>query len=196
VIVVSCDSHIGPTPEQMRPYCPKQALDDYDSFAADQGPAFDIWADIRASIAALPDREEARQRESMLDRNLATAGHTDMDARRADMDRDGVVADVIYHSSQNGQPIPFIHGGSLWFNPTGSDLERAGLGTHIYNDWLADACATAPERHLGVAHLPIWDIDATIAEVRWAHSRGLRAINLPTVRPGIRIYDDPVWEPL
>ena len=196
LVVVSCDSHIGPTLEQMRPYCPKDALEDFDGFTADQGPAFDIWADIRPSIDALPDREEALMRERMLDRNLGTAGHTDMDARRADMDADGIVADVIYHSSQNGQPIPFIHGGSLWFNPTGGDLERAALGTHIYNEWLADACATAPERHVGVAHLPIWDIEATIDEVRWARSRGLRAINLPTVRPGIKIYDDPAWEPL
>ena len=60
-----------------------------------------------------------------------------MDARRRDIDTDSVAADVIYHSSQNGQPIPLIPGGSLWFDPTTGDLERAAVGTHIYNEWLA-----------------------------------------------------------
>ena len=194
VVVVSCDSHIGPTLEQLRPYCPHEHLDAFDAYERAQASQFDIWIDMRASLAALPDRREAALREQMLDRNRQTAGHTDMHARRADMDEDGVAADVIYHSSQNGEPMPFIAGGSLWFNPTGADLEMAAVGTHIYNQWLADACATAPQRHVGVVHVPIWDIDATVAEIRWARSVGLRAVNLPTVRPGIMVYDDPAWE--
>lgn len=196
LVIVSCDSHIGPTLDQLRPYCPDQHLEAYDAFAAAQDDKFDIWGDVRASIRELDDPLEAAKREEMIDRNLGTDGHTDMDARRADMDADGIAADVIYHSSQNGQPIPFIPGGSLWFNPTGGDLELAAIGTHIYNAWLADACATDPVRHCGVVHLPIWDVEASVAEVRWARAAGLRAVNLPTVRPGIRAYDDPVWEPL
>jgi len=194
LVVVSCDSHVGPSLAQMREYCPAILRQDYDAFSADIGEKFDIWADVRKVLRDLPDRAEAEAREHEIDRNLQTAGHNDMDARRVDMDRDGVAADVIYHSSQNGQPIPFIEGGSLFFNPTGSDLEKAAAGIHIYNHWLADACATAPERHTGVVHLPAWDIDACVREVEWARGVGLRAVNLPTPRPGIRIYDDPLWE--
>jgi len=194
LIVVSCDSHIGPTLEQMRPYCPPAYRDDYDAFVAHRPPPFDIWRDIRASLADLDDPAEIEQRERQLNRNLQTAGHNDMDARRRDMDADGVAADVIYHASQNGELVPFVEGGSLWFNPAGRDLERAGVGFSIYNHWLADACATAPERHLGVVHIPAWDIDASIREIKWAREAGLRAINLPTVRPGIPVYDHPDWE--
>jgi predicted TIM-barrel fold metal-dependent hydrolase len=195
LIVVTCDSHIGPTLAQMRPYCPANYLADYDAFAEKTAVAFDIWADIRASLAELDDPEEVAVRERQLSRNLQTEGHNDMDARRRDMDVDGIAADVIYHSSQNGELIPFIQGGSLWFNPTGGDLERAAVGLQIYNDWLADACSTAPDRHLGVAHLPTWDVEASVAEVERVRAKGLRAINLPTVRPGIPIYDRPDWEP-
>jgi predicted TIM-barrel fold metal-dependent hydrolase len=195
LVLVSCDSHVGPTLEQMRPYCPSDRLDDYDAFTQDMGPKFDIWHDMREVLKQLDDPREAAIRERELDRNLQTAGHHDMDARRRDMDVDGVAADVIYHSSQNGQPMPLIPGGSLWFDPTTGDLERAAVGTHIYNEWLADACATAPERHVGVVHLPIWDIEASIREVIWARERGLRAANLSTPRPGLKIYDHPDWEP-
>jgi predicted TIM-barrel fold metal-dependent hydrolase len=193
--VVSIDSHVGPTLEQMRPYCPKEWLDEYDAFATNIGPEFDIWRDIREELDKLEDREEAALRADLMDRNRNTMGHTDMDARRRDMDAEGVAADVIFHSSQNGEPIPFVVGGSLWFNPTSGDLERAGLGFHIYSAWLADACQTAPGRHLGVLHVPAWDIDASIREVKWAKEVGLACVNMPTPRDGITIYDHPDWEP-
>ena len=195
LVIVSCDSHVGPTLAQMRSHCPSSLLNEYDTFTADMGPRFDIWADVRARLTELEDREEARAREHEIDRNLQTAGHNDMDARRRDMDEDGVAADVIFHSSQNGQPIPFISGGSLFFNPTGADLTRAAAGIHIYNQWLADACSTAPDRHVGVIHLPAWDIEASIREIGWGREVGLKAVNLPTARPGIKVYDHPDWEP-
>lgn len=195
IVLVSCDGHVGPTLAQMREYCPTALIDEYDAFTLDMGPRFDIWADTRERLAELADRDQAAAIEHEIDRNLQTAGHYDMDARRADMDADGIAANVIYHSSQNGQPIPFIVGGSLFFNPTGGDLNQAAAGTHIYNQWLADACASAPERHVGVAHLPAWDVAACIAEVEWAAEAGLRAVNLPSPRPGIPVYDNPAWEP-
>jgi predicted TIM-barrel fold metal-dependent hydrolase len=195
LVVISCDSHVGPTLEQMRPYCPAAFADAYAAFTADQGRRFDVWANLRPLIARL-DPEEAAARTRELDRNRATAGHFDMDARRRDMDADGVAADVIYHSSQNGEPMPFVTGGSLFFAPTDSATnELAAVGTHIYNEWLADACSTDPDRHLGVAHLPAWDIEKSVREVDWARARGLRAVNLPAPRPGIQVFDHPDWEP-
>jgi len=119
----------GPVARPNARVLPAILRQDYDAFSADIGEKFDIWADVRKVLRDLPDRAEAEAREHEIDRNLQTAGHNDMDARRVDMDRDGVAADVIYHSSQNGQPIPFIEGGSLFFNPTGSDLEKRRPGS-------------------------------------------------------------------
>jgi len=196
LILVSCDSHCGPTIAQLRDYCPADLLEAYDEFAAAEAKRpFDIWIQLRPKLARLGAEERARI-EHELDRNLQTAGHYDMEARRRDMDRDGVVTDVIYHSSQNGQPIPFMHGGSLFFDGQAPDLELIKVGIHLYNQWLADACATAPGRHIGLAHLPAWDIEASVAEARWAGEHGLGGLNLPAPRASIANYDNPAWEPL
>ena len=37
-VVASCDSHVGPLlKEQLRPYCPKRYLDQFDDFATRSG---------------------------------------------------------------------------------------------------------------------------------------------------------------
>ena len=74
-------------------------------------------------------------------------------------------------------------------------MELSALGLHIYNQWLADACSIEPERHVGAALLPMWDIDASVREMQWAREAGLRAVNFPAPRRGLRFFDDPAWEP-
>jgi predicted TIM-barrel fold metal-dependent hydrolase len=194
IAVVSCDSHIGPPLDLLRPYCPQVYLDDFDAFAAEHH-AFDVFADMRGALhlQGLPAEEIAAEERAM-DRNLGTAGHYDMDARRHDMDGEGIAAEVVFHSSQNGEVLPFIEGGSLFFRPASLDLERAAVGVRMFNRWLADACGTAPDRHVGLVHLPAWDIDASRRELEWAAEAGLRGVNFPAPRPGIVPYDDPEWE--
>ena len=55
----------------------------------------------------------------------------------------------------------------------------------------------APHRHIGLAYLPMWDVDAAVAEVEWAHDAGLRGVNFPAMRDGeLPEYNRRVWEPL
>src|SRR5436190_1396104 len=72
--------------------------------------------------------------------------------------------------------------------------QTQALRADIYNQWLADFCALAPARRVGLAQLPLWDIDAAISEVEWAHAHGLRGINFPAPRPGVPMYNDRAWE--
>ena len=125
-------------------------------------------------------------------RNRWTAGHHDGAARRADLDAEGIAAEVIFHGSQNDQPVPFQT--SMLGAPDDPDLAAAGI--HMYNRWLADLCAQAPARHAGLAHLPLWDLDRSVEELRWAHDVGLKGINFPAPRPWLPPYNDPLWEPL
>jgi predicted TIM-barrel fold metal-dependent hydrolase len=112
------------------------------------------------------------------------------------MDRDGVAAELIFHGSQNGQPMPF---GA--FTDVGAaqspaaPRELAAVGLEIYDRWLAAFVAEAPHRHVGVAHVPMWDVDAAVAAVRAAHRDGLRAVNFPAPRPELTPYNDRSWEP-
>jgi len=206
LIVVTTDSHIGPRlKEDLREYCPREYLEEYDAFVA----AFEPDSDPEALYKTLShNKTDGRggspgfQLSLAALRRNATAGHHDVRERLKDMDRDGVAAEVIYHGSQNGQCFPFLNsaGGTfnaLIFSPIGSarDLELAAVGQHMYNRWLADQCSVQPERHAGLAHLPMWNIEAALRELEWAHSAGLRGVNLPAPKVGIKPYDDLAWEP-
>jgi predicted TIM-barrel fold metal-dependent hydrolase len=173
VLLVSGDSHVGPkiTPT-LRGYCPQKYL-----------VAFDEMLESPAVLAMRAFRFEFP--------NLKTRGHDEPDARLADMDRDGIAAEIIFHGSFNGEPLPFQDRG--WPNPENPEL--AALGFRIYNRWLADFCAAAPERLIGLAHLPMWDLEEAITELRWAAEHGFRGVNFPATRPGWKQYDDPCWEP-
>ena len=182
VVVVSCDTHIGPLLKaQLRPYCPAARLADFDEFSK-------RTATERAALQGL-GAEAARH----FARNLQTAGHHDPHARLHDMDYDGVAAEVIFHGSQNAEPIPFVTLGG--FGGVVEDVELAGVGQHIYNQWLADFCSVEPERHVGLAHLPMWDVEAAVKELEWARAAGLRGVNFPALRADITPYEDPAWEP-
>jgi hypothetical protein len=152
LMIISADCHIGPRlVEDLRPYCPQRLLDAFDEYVA------------------ATDRSEGRYvAESDVGagalwqvRNQRTTGHHDPVARRRDLDFEGVAAEVLFHGSQNNQPIPFQ---SSMLGPP-DDPQLAAAGIRIYNRWLADVCAAPPHRHIGLAHVPLWDLDASVAEV-------------------------------
>ncbi len=101
------------------------------------------------------DQIGARFLQRSYEHSLAP-GLQDHDARIADMDEQGVAADVIFHGGLNGQSIPFSTTGLISWGDTAYDyLEQVGV--RIYNRWLADFVSLAPERHAGIAHIPISD---------------------------------------
>src|SRR3984957_20060812 len=193
--IVSCDGHIGPRMSDMRTYCPGDRLEQFDEFA---GQIEDMG---KASSALRPeqtlDAPEALVRAAQSTRMRAVEGAHDMQARLRDMNDDGVVAELIFHGVQDLRPVPWV--GLAGF--TLGDLQDPGamalgaVGMHIYNQWLADACSIEPERHVAAVLLPMWDIEASLKELRWARNAGLRAVNFPAPRRGLRFYDDPIWEP-
>jgi predicted TIM-barrel fold metal-dependent hydrolase len=183
LVIVSADCHIGPRlVEDLRPLCPPALLDRFDAYVADP--------------ARSPGRYVPQQGsdDGVLApwRNRWTDGHHDPAARRRDLDAEGIAAEIIFHGSQNDEPIPFQT--SMLGAPADPDLAAAGI--RIYNRWLADVCAAAPHRHVGLAHLPMWDVELAVAELEWAAEAGLRGVNFPAPRPWIRPYNDRAWEPL
>ena len=196
VVVVSCDTHIGPRlAEDLRPYCPSKILDDFDAYSRD--------LETRREAAAAKKQKLSFGGNGAIGpdwgvrfANLETAGHYDMHARLRDFDADGVAAEVVFHDSQNGEPIPF-QADTLLNRGTGveQDFGLLRAGQRIYNQWLADVCSIEPERHIGLMHLPMWDIDAAIEELEWARSVGLKGINFPYPKVFIQPYNDPAWDP-
>jgi predicted TIM-barrel fold metal-dependent hydrolase len=185
LVIVSADCHIGPRlVEDLRGFCPEALLDDFDAYATSGARSRGRYVEQDA----VPD-EGAGPRSPW--RNRTTAGHHDPVARRRDLDFEGVAAEVVFHGSQNDEPIPFQ---TSMLGPP-DDPQLAGAGIRIYNRWLAAVCAAEPNRHVGLAHLPIWDVDASVAELRWARRAGLKGVNFPAPRPWVLPYNDRGWEP-
>jgi len=206
-VIVSCDGHFGPAMESLREYCParyREQFDDYASSVKAQRRR-EAAAYLAASLgkrgetdsgSASTVRRRLRSDLELIRRNRRSTGDQDMAVRLSDMDADGVAAEVVFHGAKNGEPIPFVPGGVDFFYDTASaDRHLVAIGQHIYNQALADACSTAPARHIGVAHAPLWNVSSAIKELEWARSVGLRAVNFSAPRPGVSDFDDEEWEP-
>ena len=190
LVVVSSDTHIGPRlREDLRPYCPAQHLDAFDAAVTGNAGAL-----IALGKAFADETDPDTDRGVVFRRNWQTEGHHDITARLRDMDYDGIAAEVIFHGSQNSEIIPF-QAARAFFGELPDDLELAALGLHIYNEWLADYCSHEPARHVGLVHLPWWDLDAAIAELQWAREAGLRSVNFPAPRADLPPYNSREWEP-
>jgi predicted TIM-barrel fold metal-dependent hydrolase len=95
-----------------------------------------------------------------------------------------------------------IYGGTLTFQTRDLDL-RFALN-RAYNDWLSELCGHCPERLIGIAEIPSWDMDLSVAEVLRAKELGHRGVLIPAIptlegpwsTPADRPYTDPFWEPL
>jgi uncharacterized protein len=122
---------------------------------------------------------------------LRRPGGHEPDARVADLDADGIDAVVLYPSLAMFfgpvDEIPALH-----------DTEFVADCIRAYNDWLADFCATHPQRLFGIAAVPLQDVDRAVAEVQHAHGRGLKGV---FVRPSAYVDElplnhhvyDPFW---
>jgi predicted TIM-barrel fold metal-dependent hydrolase len=188
MVIVSADTHIGPLlVDQLREYCPKKYLDDFDDYVASV-------VDVVRHSASLPDLVVDCFVAGVGVGNLDSPGHYDMEARLKELDTDGVAAEVIFHASENAQPIPFRPLSAHFGYETKEEHELAGVGNHIYNRWLVDVCTIQPERHAGLAYLPIWDVEAAVKELEWAREAGLRGVNFPAMRGDLPAYNSPVWD--
>jgi predicted TIM-barrel fold metal-dependent hydrolase len=174
-IVISSDCHGGGHVAEYRPYLERKWHDEFDAWLA----AFEMpYEDLKG------DKGE---------RNW------DSDRRAGDLAADGQVGEVIF---PNTVP-PFFPKVSLTTQPpamTAADRERRWAGLQAHNRWLVDFCADKPGQRAGIAQITLLDIDASVAEIRWAHDAGLRGgVLLPGTPPGLglpQLFDecyDPLW---
>jgi uncharacterized protein len=100
--------------------------------------------------------------------------------RLADMDRDGVQTQVIF--------------GPIFQISTDDSALRVAC-YRVYNDWLMEFCAAAPDRLIGVPMLPETPDGATEELLRLATKGGVRQVTLmiANIKPKL---DDPAWEKL
>lgn len=127
--------------------------------------------------------EEVRV-EGRWDEDVPRSGY-DPDARIADMERDGVLAEVVF-------PTVAMH-----FYP----IEDAGFQWELfkaYNTWVADFCKARPGRLKGIGMLNHEDVAAAVAELRRCYEMGLAGVMVPLfTAEETPLHDrrfDPLWQ--
>lgn len=163
-----------------------------------EGPTGPMWVTKKGASLGRPcgmgsaGREYVPGRIHRADRMAATGLYedgkrgirrlTDPELRIKDQDRDGVQGEVLY--------------GVLGTTGRMNDPEAAVEVMRVYNDWLADFCATHPERFAGLASIPNHPLDAAIAEVERVAKRGvLRGLDIANSSDLTPLWD-PYWNPL
>jgi predicted TIM-barrel fold metal-dependent hydrolase len=176
-VVISADCHGGADLTQYRDYLDSAFIEDFDRWAAG---------------FAVPYEDMKGQDGS---RNWDSA------RRLAELESDGIVAELLY---PNTVP-PFFSTSSLASSQDSvadaADLWRRWAGLKAHNRWLAEFCQDAPGRRAGVFQVMLHDIDAAVAEVRWARDSGLTGgVLLPGAPPGSGVpplychsYYDELW---
>src|SRR5271155_1375847 len=100
VVAVTCDSHVGPQlREQLRDYCPKKYITEFDDFVK--------WADAQPALMPAPAPDEDPRLS--VHRNVLTTGGWDPHQRIRDMNRDGVAGEIVFHGLNAGRAdlMPF-----------------------------------------------------------------------------------------
>ncbi|MGH7113550.1 MAG: amidohydrolase family protein [Stellaceae bacterium] len=143
-----------------------------------------VWGSWGGKPPAAGDRRVVKPLYNAFDRG----GIYDQSARRpavaelrlADMDRDGVQSQVIF--------------GPIFQISTDDPALRVAC-YRVYNDWLMEFCAAAPDRLIGVPMLPETPDAAAEELLRLAAKGGVRQVTLMIAQINPKL-DDPAWEKL
>ncbi len=163
--IISVDGHVKP---------PRQAYREY--LDPDCREKLDEWL---RSVDGTPD--------GFVHPRLDTASQWDPARRIADLETQGVVAEVVF---SNGQPFdsPRVD--------HAADPVLVRKANTAYNRWLVDFCSEAPGRFCGLAAVGFDDVDQAVADIHWAKEQGLGGVLMPPLHPGGRYFFDPVLDPI
>ena len=107
-------------------------------------------------------------------------GARNLELRLADMDRDGIDAELVFPTL--GLMLPRI-----------DDLEAERVACEIYNDWVWGYCAPVSDRLVPAAMIPSHDLDDALAECTRTAEKGFAAF---CIWGGLDNYNEPIWDPI
>lgn len=117
-------------------------------------------------------------------------GTYDVQKRIDDMNVNGVLGSICFPT------FPMFAGAVFLKKP---DREIALAAVQAYNDWhVHDWCGAAPGRFIPMILLPLWDMKATVAEIRRMSDLGVHAISFPDnpTLVGLPSIHNEYWEPM
>jgi predicted TIM-barrel fold metal-dependent hydrolase len=194
IILVSCDSHAAGSLESYRPYLEARYHDALDEHIARDQANLDRYGLLRG----YDDDELALIDEERAIRSGGRSGAQDPQRRLREMDREGVVCEVVQEATADDRSQRCLPFASRGYAPYPAELRAAGA--RAFNRWLADMMAETGGRVVGTAEAgPCVDMDAEVAELEWAAEHGFVSVQVPgrIVEPGLRVprvYDREYFE--
>ncbi|HEY6530810.1 MAG TPA: amidohydrolase family protein [Acidimicrobiales bacterium] len=187
VLMVSSDSHAGMPREQWPEYLPQKFHELIPALHEDNDeiyPRAIALLTAKADISSFPEHEEAHRD--------GWHGLHDPQLRMAEMDREGIAAELIYLGDSRL--------GDMFCNVTQRDygLEPWEAGAQGWNRWAADTFGFAKERLLVTGAIgPCVDMATTVAELEWIADHGFVGTYGPGYmsHPGMPPLFDAYWEP-
>ena len=183
---VSSDSHAGVPKEKWAEYLDKDHHHLLPALREDNQvyPAAIYLLSARKRATDLPEVTEAHR--------TGYHGLHDPELRLADMDREGVAAELIYHGD--------FRLGDMFHNNTNKayPLPAWEAGVRAWNRWAADTFGPAADRFLVVSPIgPCTDMDQAVSELTWISDHKF----VGTYAPGYMVHADlpplvdDYWEP-
>jgi predicted TIM-barrel fold metal-dependent hydrolase len=173
--IISADTHAGGSHAQYREHLDPAYHDEFDAW---RGRYKNPFKDLRDTSDRIRNWDSER--------------------RWGDMERDGVVAEVIFPNT-----IPPFFPSFVLFAPppaAGDEYARRRAGIQAHNRWMADFVAECPERRGGIGQIFVNDLDDAVEDARWIKDHDLRGgVLLPNFGPDItwlKPYFDRSYDPL
>jgi len=165
--LIDADAHVNPPPTFWDDYLPRPFADRgprIEEGSPDESHDWVVFEGARKPLNIMSSVVgQGRSFRPVGRRSDIQSGSWEPAARLDDMARDGVSRAVLF----GGGPL----------GTTDNDLYLASF--EAYNRWLADFCRHDPRHLVGVAYLPMQDIDQSIVMLKEAARLGHRAVNIP-----------------
>lgn len=163
--VICADSHVNPPPDFWQDYLPRSLRDLAPRIEQGDDADYVVFEGRRKKLNLIGAQAGRKGEDFKIEGRMSDmrGGGWLPDERLKDMDTDGLDAAVMF-------------GGG----PLGTTNDELYIQSYdAYNRWVADFCAYEPRRLVGVAYLPMRDIDESIAMLKDAARLGFKAVNIP-----------------
>ncbi len=162
---VDADAHVNPPPDFWHHYLPKHLQELAPRIESGDDADYVVFEGRRKKLNIINAQAGRKGKDFKMEgrQSDTRSGGWEPEARLADMDADGIDAQIMF----GGGPL----------GTKNMDLYIESF--RAYNRWLADFCAHDPRRFCGVAYLPLREVDETITMMKEAANLGFTAVNIP-----------------
>jgi predicted TIM-barrel fold metal-dependent hydrolase len=175
-VLVSSDGHAKVSHEAVKAHLASRYHEAYDNAVAEFNRQLMAGRAATNNQAWQTTRRVAESDNSFRMRNMQRDGHTDGVARLADMDADGVQAEVLYCEVSGFRYLYAL-------------TEGAYQATMAFNDAMHEFASSDPSRLIMSYQIPINNIDDAIKEVQRVASMGGKSLQLPVFPPEVGLPD-------